>query len=306
MKLNFKKNFLCPAGIAFALTYAYPAFATEGGGTGYPSGIDTEYAAIVPPPGHTLEQVYLLDEPATTLAGHNGKNQVPDFSMNAFGVAMRTLHTWTPKLLGFNLSSGISPVFTSVSMRMYGSSHSVTGLKEIYFAPLELTKEIGTLHTLVSEEMYIPAGQHTPDNPASTSLGYYSFITMASATWLPNRHWDFSTWLSYETPLEDRVTHYHSGDTFNIDYGVTYSSLFSSIPQLALGVSGYFTKQMTNDTINGVVYNQGNKLQQFAVGPTFTWFFGPASAVSLKVQHQMFSRNTAQGNKIWLEYMFPL
>ena len=130
-------------------------------------------------------------------------------------------------------------------------------------------------------------------NDRGTVFGLYSYVILLAAM------------LSYETPLEDRLTHYQSGDSFNVDYGVTYGGLIPSLPQLAFGVAGYLTKQLTSDKLNGVVYNQGNKLQQFAIGPTVTWFLGPASAFSLKVQQQMLSRNTAQGTKIWLEYMFP-
>jgi hypothetical protein len=299
-----RQAFVCA--LLLLLTIPGQVHATEGGGTAYAAGINTELAAFVPLPGQTQFQMYLLGLNATKLAGPDGKSSLPGFHLQAAGTSLRVLHTWNFTLNDFHFTSGIAPVFETVNLRVPGASYNATGANELYIQPLIVTRNFGSLNLLLSQDFYVPIGQHTPGNPASTSVGYYAPSTSFAVTWLPDRYWDFSAFISYTTPFKDSKTGYQSGNTLNIDYGVTYRPWLSSMPQLGFGLNGYFTKQLTDDTVSGVPYNNGNRLQQFAIGPHITWFVSAASGISLKFQHEMLSRNTAQGNKVWLEFFCPI
>jgi hypothetical protein len=302
-------SLLQPRTFAFALLTlgsVERAVTMENGQTAYPSGINTVLAAIVPPSGETEEEFYALALTASNLVGNAGKNQLPGFDLAAVGAALRTLHTWNFTADELQFTSGISVVFEDVHTQVPDASFQVVSLNELFIEPLVISKQFGSLHTFVAEDVFVPAGQHTPANLASTSIGYYSFNTMAAATWLPDPHWDLSTWWSYGITTRDIKTQYKSGDSLNIDYGANYRPLLVSLPQFEFGICGYFVKQFSDDTLNGMVYNNGNRLRQLGIGPSAAWFFGPATGIVVKWQHEMLSENTAQGNRFWFEFAIPL
>jgi hypothetical protein len=86
---------------------------------------------------------------------------------------------------------------------------------------------------------------------------------------------------------------------------VTYRP-FDRLPRLALGLNGFYQDQLTDDTQNGVSYNNGNRLMVFALGPMVEWDFTSATAILFKWQHELVARNTISGERFWVMFATPL
>jgi hypothetical protein len=109
------------------------------------------------------------------------------------------------------------------------------------------------------------------------------------------------------------ATNYKSGDELYFTYVLQqYLS-----KKLAVGLEGYYYRQITNDVQNGVVVNTtppanpfqsedplnqgpGNRGETFSLGPTVS--YNPTENVFLNVHwvHEIFSYNRKQGDSVWL------
>ncbi len=77
--------------------------------------------------------------------------------------------------------------------------------------------------------------------------------------------------------------------------------------RVQLGVQGTFLKQFTDDTQDGVkVGSDGFRGQTVAIGPQLRDMWGPASGVVVKYQHAFAVRNRPRGDKLWMQFSFPL
>ena len=308
MKLNassvarWAHRALAPLSLALilALQLASSAAAAEGGSLPFPSGLFTQNAAIVPAPGSTYLLLYTLALDSSKLAGPQGQSALPGFHVDAVGQATRVLHTWNLSVDGMHFSTGVSPVFQVIDTDRGSRNYLAGSLRQVYVTPLAMTRQVGPLHLLLSEDLFVGVGQHTPDNPASTALGYTSFNTIAAATFVPSRYWDANVTMVYGKNTRDTLTKYLSGDYLNIDFGGIVTP-FREVPQLAFGFGGYYADQLTGDRRFGVTVPGGDRLRQLDIGPGVRWTFGPGLSVVLKWQHPLETRNSAEGERYWLQ-----
>jgi hypothetical protein len=289
------------------LMMSSPALALENGTPAYPAGLESAYTALVPPQGTTQFNGYLIGFNSDSYNGNTGKSSIPGFHLTAGGAAFRIWHTWNVDFDGVHVTSGVAPIFLEDShVNAYGNGYHALSANELMIEPADLTKAFGNLHLFAGGLIYLPIGQHTPTNPASTSIGYTNFYGSFATTWFPNPLWDISTYTVYGTSLKDRITNYQSGDALDFDYGVSYRPFSKTLPKLALGFSGFILHQFTNDTLNGAVYNNGNKVQTFAIGPMVEWDFTPTTAILVKWQHTVKAQNAITGDRIWIMLATPL
>ena len=119
----------------------------------------------------------------------------------------------------FHLSTAITPVFETVNLRIAGVKSSSTGINQLFLEPVDITRDFGSLHALLSEHLYVPVGQHNTDNPASVNAGYLAANTQLAFTWIPTPRWDVTSWSSFGTQTRDSLTHYQSGNYVDEDFG---------------------------------------------------------------------------------------
>jgi hypothetical protein len=278
------------------------ANAEENGIVAYPVGLETSYAAFVPSPGETEFNAYLLALKSNELVGNDTKKKIPEFKARALGIALRVLHTWDFSVLGLHFSSGIGPVLEKKYIDAGGTSFHATSASSLMLEPFDVSAKIGNVSLLASELIYLPLGQHTPSNPASPGLGYTAFVQNVAATWIPNPLWQVSGWLAYGRNTKDHATNYLSGDYLNFDFGASYRPFKNKLPNLAVGVSGFFMRQVSDDRVNGVPYNSGNRMQLAGLGPTIEWDFSAKTGVLIKFQHEFAAKNTAPSRVLWIEF----
>ena len=174
-------------------------YAMEGGKTAYANGLLTEFGALVPKPGQINLDTYSLGLDMYKNVGANGQKLGGGFDASGNGDAFRFLYTWKVNLYGFHLSTAITPVFETVNLRIAGVKSSSTGINQLFLEPVDITRDFGSLHALLSEHLYVPVGQHNTDNPASVNAGYLAANTQLAFTWIPTPRWDVTSWSSFGT-----------------------------------------------------------------------------------------------------------
>jgi hypothetical protein len=298
-------------GTAIASCCITTLYATEGGGNNYPVGVNTLFSGIQPPPGNHV-YIYLQEYEATTLEGNSGNpsGSVSDFSLHAQAAAFRLSHVWRDvTFLGATLESRTNIPFVSLDLHFDAhtpkgpvyKSGNVTGLSDLTVGPLFLGWHLGNLHQVVGLEFFLPTGSYDTNRLVNPGRHYYSMQPNYAVTWMPMPNVEFSARALYSVNSVNHVTDYHSGNEFIVDYNAG----FRLTPMWQIGASGYFYKQVTDDTQHGQSVNgNGNRGQAFAVGPAIAYGTRKFS-VALKYQREMMVRNRPEGNRIWLQMYMP-
>jgi hypothetical protein len=281
--------------------------ASEGGGHNVATGALTSSAGYMPPPGTTIFAGYLLWLRAGSVRDEAGNSTTPEFRADLVAHAGRFLHTWTPTWHGLNFTSGIVYVVDYSKVKTGPDRDENVDLSDIDIEPLYLSWSWGKLHLMTGPNIWVPMGKYAPNDPANASVHYGHYITYiyeVGLTWQPLPNIDISCEPTVSRNQRNLRTQYHSGDLFSFDAGATIRP-FPSLPQLGLGVGGFYFKQLSNDRQDGVVVPD-RKIDEVAFGPQASWAFTPATQVILKWQHEYHVVNAARGDLVWLEWSLPI
>ena len=291
---------LMVAGGVFALACGPgAAHATENGAIAYPIGVNTIMAGAMPDLGETWYQNYAVYYTTRAFTDGQGNGSVPGFSANVAVNAGRLFHTWDVDLGPFRLASGIVvPVLNSNVSTVFGSQ-SEFGFGDITLQPIDIgwSNAERTLFGYAALDVFVPTGGPTSNN-------FYTLNPHLIFTWLPLPTLDISGAIGVEFHRRNDDTGYRSGTLFFMDWGVNWHA-FEKLPGLAVGLGGYFIKQLSDDELNGVMYLDGFRQQGFAIGPQIS-YGGPSGAIGVKWQHEFATENRPQGERFWLQFMLPL
>ncbi|WP_322044299.1 transporter [Paraburkholderia sp. J67] len=279
--------------------------ATENGQISYPFGVNTSLNGLLPPPGGTQYFNYALYSSANKFAGSDGNSRVPGFHSSVIAETPRVVHTWGATVGPFTLSSSAIVPIVHLHLSTPGGTGNRTGLGDVILEPLMFgyVNPSKTLFAFVSPSFAVPSGSYSVNRIANTGLNTYAFLPYMSLTWFPRSDWEISTTTLFEMNSPNHATQYHSGAVAVLDYLIGYSLN----RQFQLGVQGTFLKQFTDDTQDGVrVGTDGFRGQSVAIGPQLSYMWGPASGIVVKYQREFAVRNRAQGNKLWVQFSFPL
>ncbi|WP_028216516.1 SphA family protein [Paraburkholderia oxyphila] len=295
---------LISAGL-IACAIAVPARATENGQISYPFGVNTVLNGLLPPPGNTQYFNYSEYYSANKFAGGNGSNAVPGFHLSVVAEVPRVVHTWGETLGPFTISSSAIVPLLHLHLSTPGGTGNRTSLGDVILEPLMLgyANQSKTLFAFVSPSFAVPSGAYSVNRIANTGLNTYAFLPYMSVTWFPHPDWEISTTTLLEMNSPNHATQYHSGAVAVLDYLIGYSVN----SRFQLGVQGTFLKQFTDDTQNGVkVGADGFRGQAVAIGPQLRYMWGPASGIVIKYQREFAVRNRPEGNKLWVQFSFPV
>ncbi len=280
------------------------AYATEGGGSTYPIGVNTVLPAIMPGLGKTELLNYLADIPLTSLNDSHGRHSPEAFGGNLFAFAPRLLHTWNFALGDFHFSTGLSPVFQRKYVSVGGQNSYTFNMSSFDMKALYVTWSKGDLHLLFGQDFWFPGSSYNHSDFSNVTATRVTFMEEGAVTWTPG-NWEFSLENTVQMSTRNRDTGYHDGTLFNMDYGISYRP-FPKLRKLQFGVNGNWAYQTSNDTLNGQRYMDGYKLRNFTIGPQIVYDFSPGTAVVLKWQHALDARNTIGGDRYWVEFALPI
>ncbi|WP_454744019.1 SphA family protein [Cupriavidus necator] len=292
--------FACICSILFARV----ALATENGQQSYPIGSNTVLNGIIPDRGDTQFYNYSAYYHADKFAGSHGESSVPNFKADVLVDALRVVHTWDIPSGPLELASGIVLPFLHTKLTVPVGSDSRGGLGDIVLHGLYVgykRPEAG-LFSFLALDFALPTGDFSNNRIANLGLNSYGFMPNLNVTWFPNPRTELSATLGYVINSPNRKTHYHSGNVAFFDWVAGYSVL----PNLQIGLQGYALRQTTNDKLNGEVVGDGFRGQALAIGPQIRYNFSREAAIVLKWQREFNVRNRPEGDKIWVQFTFPL
>lgn len=287
------------------------ARAVENGAPQWPIGVQTIIPAILPAAGETAYYNYTLYYHAGTFKNGNGEDLVPGFDLSVLAEAPRIVHTWERKMGPLNISTGAILVGNFVKVREDPTpgihlEDSTFGLNFLYLTPLYLTYNTPTLHLLYGPSAIIPMGHFSEGDLANPTNNYYSFHQEFAVTYFPLKTLEFSSEGGLTFNAENPATNYHSGATFNIDWGINWAPI-TSMPNLFFGVQGFYITQFTDDEINNVKVTPGGfRLEKVALGPQLIYYFSPKAGIAAKYQREFDTENGPEGERFWVQFVFPI
>lgn len=280
------------------------ASATENGQQRYPIGINTVLNGIMPEPGKTQFYNYSLYYSADKLADKNGNEALPKFSADVVVDAMRVVHTWDVDAGPFQLASGLVVPLIYNKVELPFGRDSTSGVGDIVLHGLYLGyRNIdANFYSFLALDFTLPTGRYSDERIANVGANTYGFAPSLNATWFPNPKTELSATVGYEINSPNHDTNYHSGNIAFAEWIVGYSFL----PNLQLGVQGYALQQVTDDTSSSVDIDDGYRGKAFAIGPQVRYNFTPNSGIAVKWQHEFGVRNRPEGDRLWVQFSFPL
>lgn len=277
--------------------------AGEGGLSNFPYGAQTTYAAIMPPPGTTSFFGYMLGYTADSVRD-NGGDRIPGVEVEVFALAPRLVHSWKQPLGGFKVSSGIVVQGAYAKVEVPGAEDDVTGPSLLGIEPFYLTRSVGAWHFLTGPLLYFPLGPYDRNDLVNSTVNYRSYAYQTSATWTPTPRWDISLNAAIEFKERNDDTDYRSGTQTGLTFGVGHRPFTNQ--KWDLGISGFYTRQLTDDELDGQDVPGGNRTRKFAVGPKLVYWFTPAAGLVVQWHRETNVRNAPKGDLLWVEVAFPL
>lgn len=298
--MNFRLKNALIAACTFTLgSMPAKSLATENGAVSYPLGVNTINAGAMPGPGETWWQNYTLYYSANKFSGASGHNLVPGFDAGIFGNAARIFHGWDAQLGPFQLGSAIIiPVVNADIENTYGSDTN-SGIGDITLQPLYLgwSNTDRSFYGYAGVDVFVPTGSKVSNN-------FFSINPLVVTSWRPTPKLEMSFLAGLEFHTENTNTDYLSGSLFYLDWGANYQ-IFDALPQLTVGLGGYFVKQFTDDKLEGEVFQNGFRQEGFAIGPQIA-YGTQHGAIAVKYQREFATENRPSGDRFWLQFFVPL
>lgn len=172
----------------------------------------------------------------------------------AFGALIPLVH--------YEIESGFN-----VANMSYPDKADASGLGDVALVPLMLYWNQGNLHTSFGQYIIAPTGDYSTANSINAGLNHWSFDTNLAVT-----HLNFETGREYSVNLghiyntENSDTDYQSGRELHIDY--SFNQFLSET--FAIGVQGFYWRQISDDTGSGAVLG-GFRGKAAGIGPAILW-----------------------------------
>lgn len=311
MKKEPKNSFkLLVLSLSISVFSIAAAQASENGLGHYPVGVNTVAAGLLPTLGKAEVATYSLYSNDTYFAGADGNGSVPGFDSSVVTLVPRTLYTLPKEIpwLNLPLTVGLVVPFVNLNLNTPGGHGHILGVGDIDFeANVQLNNPEKGFFSYAGLVTYFPTGSYNKDRIANLGLSYYTFHPQYAATWFANRNLEFDGNVSMSFNTENTATYYHSGAQVYAEYAANYRIMPNIFPSLYLGMQGFAQKQIQDDTKNGNVYRNGNKVQAFGIGPQVTYYmFHNQGGIILKYIHEYSVRNQSHGDQVWLEFAVPI
>ncbi len=288
-----------------AITTNGPTQAEESSATNFPPGVNTALSALYPPPGGTEYYNYMLYYDAGSYPTTANNPGLPSFHTDVEVEAFRINHTWVNLTPDITLGSGIALNFVHQTLNI-GGAHFSSGLQ---FADPDIIPYNLDFHVLPNLwvahifNIFPSWGQYSRNDVLNEGLGYSTYSPEVALTYMTQK-WEISLDSHYDFNTKNTQTNYQSGSFGDVDYVFGYRPL-PTLPGLQVGVSGYFLKQMQDDTQDGRTVGNGNRSQVFGYGPSIRYDIGHGGLI-LKWQHEDFVENRTKGDRIWFQFAIPL
>jgi hypothetical protein len=181
-------------------------------------------------------------------------------------------------------------------------SDDKTGLGDLTLIPLSIFWNFENFHFNFAHYIITPTADYDEDDLANTGLNYWSFDTNVAATYLdPERGHEFSFNLGHIYNTENNDTDYQTGQEIHLDYMA--NQYFSET--FALGVHGFYLKQITGDSGDGAIFGDF-KAEAAGIGPALLWspnILGKDVPIIVKWLHEFHADNRLEGDHFFASFV---
>lgn len=253
--------------------YSSLSGAAEGASSNYFPGTYGDYAAAVgPEPGWLLLDYNLFYTAEVDRAVLQGR-ETAELDVFSYVNMPALLYTFEEPVAGARFSMGVflpvGVVDLEVTLPLLGVDDDAreTNIGDANLLPASLYWNTGNWHVNLYELVIAPTGQYDVDNAVNLGRNYWSFDSVLGVTYLDLESGrDFSIVAGYMINGENDDTDYQTGDEFHVDWML--NQFFSE--GFALGVHGYYYKQVEGDSGDGAIL--GNfKGESVGIGPSVLW-----------------------------------
>lgn len=287
---------------ALAALVAGIAYASDGGASVYPAGVETILPGLTPPPGQTLLLEFNNFYQANELTDGNGRSAIPGFHLRVAAMAVKVAHNWGVNALGGTLVSFVAlPVLYEHLTGPFGSLHK-SGIGNPNIGVLDVAYAKGPWHWWYGLDVYTPGAPYEKNSILNVGQHNFAAAPDGAITFLPHAgRTEFSSKFQYIMNFTNPATQYRSGRQFVWEY----AAMRNLTRRLSVGVNGYDYLQTSDDRQSGVLVTGGNRGRAFAAGPEIKYHLGEVALI-LKYQKEMLVENRPCGNSIWLQLGIPL
>jgi len=157
------------------------------------------------------------------------------------------------------------------------------------------------VHLSLNNYVVTPTGDYDEDELANTGLNYWTFETDLAVTYLnEDTGQDYSVVLGYGYNTENEDTDYQSGDEIHADF--VLNQFFTE--SFAVGVNGYFYKQVGADTGDGAILGSF-KGEGAGIGPAMYYskqIAGRDVYFIAKWVHDYHAENRVKGDYVYTSF----
>lgn len=292
---------------AFAIGHAIGnrAEASEGAASYYfAGGFGSFQVAVPPPPGFAVASQTLMFGGNADRAILNGRQTL---GLKAFALYefLAGSYTFEQPVLGGRLQVAAAvpvPSYATMGLSLqtqrfgtFSGSASDFGIGDTLITPFALYWNFGDFNVKLAQYVVAPTGHYDPTAVLNVGRNYWAFDTQIGLTWF---HKETGTEISVLPGImfntTNAATDYRTGTEFHLDFMLNQFVM----PSLALGLQGYWYKQIAGDSGSGATLGAFMG-EAFGLGPAVMWV--PEStkgryAVILKWTHDISQTNRLNGD----------
>ncbi len=250
--------------------------AAEGASSHYRPGANGDTVLATPPkPGFQVANTLWYQSGTAAAAVLEGRIDL-DLDVTTFLDLLAVTYTFEKTVLGGTYtigalvpfgSSNLDATLTGPGGGQLGTTDGSFNISDVALIPVQLNWASGKWSYRVAEIMVAPTGAYSLSNLVNLGRNYWSFDTVGAVTWFdPDRGTEVSIAPGVMANTSNSDTDYRTGTEFHVDFTMTQfiSSTF------ALGVRGYYYKQLSGDSGDGALLGDF-KSDSFGAGPGFVW-----------------------------------
>ena len=264
----------------------------------YPPGQTGLRGAASPPPGWSITDFNRLFSNLDTKDAAGNTIATPSEARYANIVMVG----WTSedKIFGMSYGAIVGVPFATGNLNPADDEtlDSRIGLGDIIVTPVSLSGEATDFDYQFQLSVWTPSGEFAPGGTANRGSGFWSVIYSAGGVWYPGgdrNAWSIAAIARVEQNFEQAKTGIWPGDNLDLDWGV--SKVVRIGPwRFDTGISGFATWQITTQS-GGL---STGRYEYYGAGPEISAALGDGWAARIRTQWEFETRNTVQGNNIWL------
>ncbi|URI06859.1 transporter [Aquincola tertiaricarbonis] len=276
------------------------SLAAEGGGSAYPSGVETWLAGAVPPPGHYL-LMYGNSYRADTLRDGRGDSVPVRFRLGVDGVTPRYVWSTPMALGGGNLVLQALLPLLHIKAEVAGASQSTSGPGDLALGAAVAWHHSPVLHSVAGANIILPTGSYDAADLVNLGRHYTTLQPTYAVSRVDAAGLNADLKLTLNLNGRNSDTRYRTGTELFADYALGWGVGGGWV----LGMGGHVRTQLQDDRQDGVSVDD-SRTRSWSIGPSVKYETKQGWFIAARWQQDQGVRNGPQGHTLWIKTVLPL